>query len=118
MSSSEEKYSRLKQIKMELKEWQERLKQIELAVERSHSSIHNYWKYLFVCGCARSGTTAITKLLNAHPLIAIGVERYKHYAKQDLIHKLSPALFKLSVFFDIREEQTNINPQHQAWENH
>ena len=34
-------------------------------------------KLLFVCGAPRSGTTALTHLLNTHPAIVLGVERYR-----------------------------------------
>ena len=34
-------------------------------------------KLLFVCGAPRSGTTALTHLLNTHPSIVLGVERYR-----------------------------------------
>ena len=34
--------------------------------------------YLFVSGCARSGTTALTRLLNSHPEIEITVEKFGH----------------------------------------
>lgn len=33
-------------------------------------------RFLFICGCARSGTSALVQLLNAHPEISIGMERY------------------------------------------
>lgn len=33
-------------------------------------------QYLFIAGCARSGTTALTRLLNHHPKLAIGVELF------------------------------------------
>lgn len=36
-------------------------------------------KYLFVCGCPRSGTTALGELLASDPRIAIGSERYLNY---------------------------------------
>ena len=32
--------------------------------------------YLFVCGCARSGTTALARALNGHPEIIVGNERF------------------------------------------
>ncbi|MGD1699534.1 sulfotransferase family protein [Dapis sp. BLCC M229] len=117
MSRSEKEFSRITEIKMELTKWQEKIKEIKLALNQSYSSVNIRWKYLFVCGCPRSGTTAILNLLNYHPLIALGVERYKHYANKTLIHKLNPDLFQPSVFFDVREEQTNLNPQHKGWEN-
>jgi len=54
-------------------------------------------KYLFVCGCARSGTTAVTQLLNAHPYIAVGVERYRESLFKG--HELSPDDFRKERFF-------------------
>ena len=33
-------------------------------------------KHLFICGCPRSGTTALWQVMSAHEHIAIGVERY------------------------------------------
>ncbi|NNE74056.1 MAG: hypothetical protein HKN26_10355, partial [Acidimicrobiales bacterium] len=32
--------------------------------------------FLFVAGCARSGTTALTNLLNQHADLAISIERF------------------------------------------
>jgi Glycosyl transferases group 1/Sulfotransferase family len=34
-------------------------------------------RYLFIAGCPRSGTSALTFLLNEHPQLAIGFERFK-----------------------------------------
>ncbi len=73
-------------------------------------------KYLFVCGCPRSGTSALVKLLNTHPSIALGIERYKRYAKIDKIHGLTPGKFKSKSFFNIKPKQTNINPSHKSWD--
>ncbi len=33
-------------------------------------------RFLFACGCPRSGTTVLWRLLRAHPKVAMGVERY------------------------------------------
>ena len=38
-------------------------------------------EYLFIAGCARSGTTAMARLLNQDPRILIGIERYKYIPK-------------------------------------
>jgi hypothetical protein len=65
-------------------------------------------KYLFICGCPRSGTSAIVKLLNSHPSIAIGMERYKFYAKDNMIGNINEEAFKSENFFAIKEYQTNI----------
>lgn len=45
---------------------------------------------LFICGCARSGTTALTRLLNAHSDIEISVEKYQSEfrAKNDSFKKI------------------------------
>lgn len=40
-------------------------------------SLTNEEKILFICGCARSGTTALTRLFNAHPQINITIEKYQ-----------------------------------------
>jgi len=52
-------------------------------------------KYLFVCGCPRSGTTALGLLLASDPRIAIGIERYGNlFLRQDIV----PELFEKSRF--------------------
>ena len=58
-------------------------------------------QFLFVCGCARSGTTALALLLNHHPDICIGLERF---SKLSLGRKLSKELFEPKRFADIRPE--------------
>ena len=55
---------------------------------------------LFVCGVPRSGTTAVTRLLNAHPKIGIGVERYR----SRLTIGLTPDLFERVRFFKYEED--------------
>lgn len=65
--------------------------------------------YLFVCGPPRSGTTVLAQLLNAHPEIAIGIERYKYaYKELSLRNEITPELFSAARFFDFRREDTNI----------
>ncbi len=51
-------------------------------------------RYVFIAGCPRSGTSALTFLLNEHPTVAIGFERYKRLRAQlDPFHFTSePAL--------------------------
>ena len=68
-------------------------------------------KYAFICGCPRSGTTAITFLLSSHPMISLGLERYKYYANNRKINKINEELFSYELFFEFKEEQTNILPQ-------
>lgn len=49
-----------------------------MAMENSKGqSSTNEEKILFICGCARSGTTALTRLFNAHPQINISIEKYQ-----------------------------------------
>jgi len=60
--------------------------------------------YLFVCGVPRSGTTALTRLLNGHSKIGIGIERYRFRAMK---HKDCPyqiELFEKKRFFNYRPE--------------
>jgi hypothetical protein len=59
---------------------------------------------LFVCGCARSGTSALTLALNAHPEIVLGMERYFSYLATH--GRLSPDLFQYDRFFDVKEGDT------------
>ena len=57
----------------------------------------------FVFGCSRSGTTALTRLLNLHPEVAIGFERFAKLAKSG---QLSPDLFEAGRFADFRPEDS------------
>jgi hypothetical protein len=61
-------------------------------------------RFLFVCGCARSGTSALVKLFNAHSQISIGMERY---ISRFLSGKgLSPELFEEKRFFSVEKGDT------------
>jgi len=53
-------------------------------------------RYLFICGCARSGTSALWQLMSSHPGIVLGLERYVRSRK-----KFSPLLFEKEAFFDV-----------------
>jgi hypothetical protein len=66
--------------------------------------------HLIICGCPRSGTSAIVNLLNSHPSMIIGMERYKFYIKKALINKLKHSCFTKEFFFNFSEDQTNIIP--------
>ena len=55
-------------------------------------------QYLFICGCPRSGTSALCDLVNSHPDICIGMERY--YNKILIDGELNPAMFDLPRFLD------------------
>ena len=60
--------------------------------------------YLFVCGCPRSGTTALWELLKEHEQIALGLERYVLFMENGT--SLSPELFEPSRFYDLRHDDT------------
>jgi hypothetical protein len=53
-------------------------------------------KYLFVTGCARSGTSVMTDLLRAHPKIAMGRERFAGRYLED--GYFPPSLFERERF--------------------
>jgi len=63
-------------------------------------------KRLFVCGCPRSGTTAVWRLLTRHPKIGMGVERYINKVDGNFI-ELTPELFNKDRFFDLQEGDTH-----------
>ncbi len=68
-------------------------------------------KYCFVFGCPRSGTTAVARLLQSHPRIVMGMERYKFLLSRRRDRSgFGPALFEQDRFFDFRERDTNVNP--------
>jgi len=51
---------------------------------------------LFVCGCARSGTTALAQLVGSHPRVLLGIERYGRLARDRFLleaRHLEPARF-------------------------
>jgi hypothetical protein len=62
-------------------------------------------KYLFVGGCARSGTSSLTRLLNSHKKILVGIERYNK-----LCHKhnysLNKGHFLKKRFFQVEKGDT------------
>jgi Sulfotransferase family len=65
--------------------------------------------YAFVMGIARSGTTAFTRVLNAHSKILIGVERFKLLAlRQSTGDQFGPELFDRDRLFDVRPTDTNV----------
>lgn len=71
--------------------------------------------HLIVTGTARSGTTALAELLNAHENVGIGIERFKfQYLRQ---HNYSADLLERDRFFDFRAEDTNLRPAvRPAWQ--
>jgi len=68
--------------------------------------------HLFVSGCPRSGTTALTRLLNLHPEIVVGLERYKGRYSQGF--DLKPEMFSAEGFFDFQPADTNYQPAKSA----
>lgn len=66
-------------------------------------------KYLFICGCPRSGTTALVRLLNSHKSFVLGMERYKYYANHKDINRINHRSFESDTFFKLQDSQTNIN---------
>lgn len=70
-------------------------------------------KLLFLAGLARSGTTALLHVMNAHPEVVIGMERYKRIVSGG-IDRLSPELFTKARFFDFSGDETNQDPEEAA----
>lgn len=64
-------------------------------------------RHLFVCGCPRSGTTALQQLLGSHPKIVLGVERFFACSFAANAEGLGPHLFTKERFFDIRPGDTH-----------
>ena len=62
---------------------------------------------LFVAGTARSGTTALADLLNAHPAIVIGQERYFGLVAPGADDRLTPDLFDEHRFLDPTPDETH-----------
>jgi hypothetical protein len=62
-------------------------------------------KILFICGCARSGTTALWRLMVTHPKLVLGVERYVLLANQKK-NNFSAKLFEKEKFFDLQPKET------------
>jgi sulfotransferase family protein len=88
-------------------------------------------KYLFIGGPARSGTTGFAQLINRHPQVALGIERYKflypgasrYFLYPGVIRRLlylgavrrhdeiGPQLFEADRFFRFDPSETNIGPE-------
>jgi hypothetical protein len=70
-------------------------------------------RYLFVCGTPRSGTTETCNLLNVHPDILIGIERYKYiYNQPERAAEIGSQLFEPARFSDFRATDSNIGLKH------
>jgi hypothetical protein len=74
--------------------------------------------YCFVLGCARSGTTALTRLLHAHDNVVIGMERYKYRLGGAALDTFRPDLFEVDRFLDFRDDDTNITPSVDRFRKH
>lgn len=74
--------------------------------------------FCFVLGCARSGTTALTRLLHAHEQIVIGMERYKYRLGGAALASFGPALFEPDRFLDFEPDDTNITPENKRFRGH
>jgi sulfotransferase family protein len=62
--------------------------------------------YLFVGGCARSGTSVITNIIGAHQKIALGMERYSWLSKPNSF-SLTEDHFTKSRFLNVEEGDTH-----------
>jgi hypothetical protein len=101
-----------------LSEAAERLGEIEgSAIPRLEASAEGH-DYLFISGCARSGTSATVTLLNEDPRIALGMERFKY-----LQGRIRPYHFRPGYFLNPSPDETNIlhpgwyRPLRRKWEN-
>lgn len=62
-------------------------------------------KFLFICGCARSGTTAFTHLFTAHYRIVMGMERYANLVRPGNF-QLTPEHFSKQRFLEVQPDDT------------
>lgn len=67
----------------------------------------NKQDFLFICGCARSGTTALWRLLTEEKSLAIGLERF--IGKLDGGFKLSQSLYSKKRFFTYKDGDTHFS---------
>ncbi len=63
-------------------------------------------EYLFIGGCARSGTTVLTTIIGSHQKIILGMERYS-WLYQPRSFKICPDHFKKDRFIDVRDGDTH-----------
>jgi len=73
--------------------------------------IRNMKKYLFITGCPRSGTSALSLLFGSHPQVAMGVERFHHFVIPEF--KMQRSLYEQKRFFDFRPGDSHINLEKQ-----
>jgi hypothetical protein len=60
-------------------------------------------------GCPRSGTTALVDILNAHPAIVVGMERFKYLYSAAAVDDLD-GIFEPCRFLDVQADETNVLP--------
>lgn len=63
-------------------------------------------KFLFITGCARSGTSALVQLLSGSRSILLGMERFGHLIHHKDDFKLRPHHFYKSRFYDLQKGDT------------
>ena len=61
-------------------------------------------RHLFICGCPRSGTTALWRLLTASPEIVLGVERFGMRLMTE--ESIRPEHFEKTRFFQLEDGDT------------
>ena len=66
-------------------------------------------RQIFICGTARSGTTALARLLNTHPDVVVGIERYKNRLLGASEGADLADLFTKERYFSYEPEDTNID---------
>ncbi len=62
-------------------------------------------QYVFVGGCARSGTTSLTKIIGSHKKIVLGMERYNNYFNENNF-LLTEEHFNKQRFFSVEKNDT------------
>ncbi|WP_019504323.1 sulfotransferase [Pleurocapsa sp. PCC 7319] len=82
----------------------DKIKSIHISRQLMIDNLSKNKKYLFVIGNARSGTTALARLLNFSPEICLGIERYS------LNDDVSALSFERDFFFNPKSEGYLVRP--------
>jgi hypothetical protein len=72
-------------------------------MQKNPGSLTSSRKFLFLCGCPRSGTGALSNLFLNLDVCALGVERFNHLYER---RTLGPGHFERQRFFDVRPGDT------------